>query len=144
MSYLIKGFGPGTDKHKPKKKAKQTKQQAEALKAMQELDAKWSSIPKFTNGLYVDTKAAKVKKSNFVKLSKPLREKLADFRSVPSLNTTVSATTIRNKQVYTEPELAQRDALARERKFTVAPAYSKGADQLIYNPDDYKTMGRKV
>ncbi len=144
MSYLIKGFGPGTDKHKPKKKKKTSKSDTASLEAMRELDAKWSSLPKFTNGLYVDTKAAKTKKSNFTKLSKPLQAKMIEFRSIPSLSTTDNATTVRGKQTYTDPGLAKRDAKARERKFTVAPAYNKGADQLIYNAEDYKTMGRKV
>jgi hypothetical protein len=46
------------------------------------------------------------------------------------------------------PEMQEREDAARlqieARKKQVAPAYNKGGLQYITNPDDFKTMGKKV
>lgn len=45
-------------------------------------------------------------------------------------------------------EMQERERLAQQeierKKKQVAPAYNKGGLQLITNPDDFKTMGRKL
>jgi len=42
-----------------------------------------------------------------------------------------------------EREEAAQKAIA-EKRSRVAPAFNKGGLQYISNPDDFKTMGRKV
>jgi hypothetical protein len=59
----------------------------------------------------------------------------ARTQKLPSLNTPGGAGTKavhRPEIVYKDnPELLERELLARQRKFNVAPAYNKGADQLV-------------
>jgi len=51
------------------------------------------------------------------------------------------------KPTYT-PEMQEREEAAQkaiaEKRSRVAPAFNKGGLQYISNPDDFKTMGRKV
>lgn len=53
-----------------------------------------------------------------------------------------------NKRYEDNPELAAREAIAlrkaEELKKSIAPAYSKGAYQLITKGSDLKTLGRKI
>lgn len=52
------------------------------------------------------------------------------------------------KKPYDDPDMAQREAKAQkrieERNKQVAPAFSKGAYQLITDVNDFATAGRKV
>jgi hypothetical protein len=62
----------------------------------------------------------------------------------PSLGTGIGNASVRETTRYSDPELAAREAAAREVKHTIAPICNKGGYQLITNEADLKTVGRKV
>lgn len=72
-----------------------------------------------------------------VEEARRLREKY------PSVGDGVGNALIAQQERYDDEELAERDAVARQVKHTVAPLYNKGGYQLITG-DDIKTAGRKV
>jgi len=47
------------------------------------------------------------------------------------------------RETYLKREAAAQ-VIIEARKLQVAPAYNKGGLQLITNPEDFKTMGRKI
>lgn len=61
-----------------------------------------------------------------------------------SLSNGVGNATIAGSAHYDNPELAFREARARNVKHTVAPICNKGGYQLISDEADLKTVGRKV
>ena len=66
-----------------------------------------------------------------------------DYKAAPSAGTAVGNATVSLGVRYEDPEMAKREAVAREVKHPVAPLCNKGAYQVIPE-SDYKTMGRKV
>jgi hypothetical protein len=142
---MLKGFGPGTDKHKPKKKRKPTKAQQQTKQDGEDLLAKWASVPSFASGIYGEKVPKKTKAVERRAIPDSLiQEKLKDFRALPSLETAENATTKKSKPVYTDEDLNKREVKARERTFVTAPVANKMGYQLITDPEHLKTMGRKI
>lgn len=68
-------------------------------------------------------------------------------RSIKSLESSLSATTVKPVARYTDPEMKERERAARAeieaKKMRVAPAYSKGAYQYITDGTDPRELGCK-
>jgi len=73
-----------------------------------------------------------------------LHEAQALRAAYPSLGDSVGNATKSLGVKYDDPDMADREAAAREVKHTVAPICNKGGYQLITNEADIKTAGRKV
>lgn len=84
----------------------------------------------------------------FRPISIPANPRMEEYRQAmaecPSLGTGVGNATLSRAATYDDPELAQREAAARDVKHTVAPICNKGGYQVITAEADLKTMGRKV
>lgn len=115
-------------------------QEQAAERSAQKLKDKWEKVPTFSSRLPMPVKATA---SQLQPMPKNLRERLAEARATPSLVTTESLTGKSLPPRY-EGELAEREIQARKKQHVAAPISNKGGMQLITNPDDFKTMGRKV
>ncbi len=127
-------------KRKPRKYAT-----SEHAKQDRELKASWEKLlkahPPGTVKIakpkqLVPEKSALVLPNTRLELSKAPSKGVVDHikRAAPKRKMTVE---------MLEREKAAQEEIERKKKM-VAPAYNKGGLQYISNPDDYKSMGRKV
>jgi hypothetical protein len=120
-----------------RKKPKYTS--AAAAKLDRELKTSWERLLKRHPPLVLMNKLpAKPKPSLII----PIRDTLV------GASRSIDPIAKHERQVVLSPEMQEREKKAQEliaqRKLMVAPLANKMGYQLITNPDDFKTMGRKV
>jgi hypothetical protein len=109
----------------------------EAAKAEAEWLAKINSTPLFNSSKYKGRVSTDKTLSPIVDSDKVIKrgEATQRIKSLPSKVTAGGDATkavIRPEIMYKDnPEMVEREKLARERKFATAPAYNKGGDVLV-------------
>jgi hypothetical protein len=120
-----------------------TAKQCEAELAFQSMQNRLDALPKFASRYPTSVKRGPRKTGPKDKERQLILQRVKDARESPSLVTTENQTGNALAPRY-HGELALREARARSVRHVVAPIANKMGYGLITNPDDLKTMGRKV